>query len=456
IKQDAKVMHSRNLGAIADNSNGQRMIRLFKMDAHYIKIYADNEDEKQRIWIAEELASSYASLKSMFVSAIKTTFADIAFLAHSHATGRLVQSEELMLFKKGLGQLADLVLYLAHMPNTLAALTQPINVFRKYAELEPEAPYIVDSHRVPAHWPDSGKIDIKDLCVRYGDSPTLALDNVNLSIAAGEKIGIVGRTGAGKSTLAKMIFRLVNQNTSGSIIVDGNDIAGFGVGDYRPRLGVIPQESTMFGGTVRDNLDPLNEFSIEDMWAAMVKCGVVDILKQDNDPDDDDDDDGTVLCVDGKWREGTESTANWICRLFTYISGGSSKSTTALSDSHISLRNNKGGLNKRIGKSSNSGFSNGQRQLFSLCRLLMRKRKVLVLDEATADVDSATDRKMQELIRTEFSDCTVLTIAHRLDTIMNSDRVVVMEQGRIVEVGEPRELMARGGMFAQLVKTNEL
>ncbi|KAJ2608173.1 hypothetical protein GGF44_006408 [Coemansia sp. RSA 1694] len=184
-----------------------------------------------------------------------------------------------------------------------------------------------------------------------------------------------------------MIFRLVNQNTSGSIIVDGNDIAGFGVGDYRPRLGVIPQESTMFGGTVRDNLDPLNEFSIEDMWAAMVKCGVVDILKQDNDPDDDDDDDGT---------------------------------------------------------------------LFSLCRLLMRKRKVLVLDEATADVDSVTDRKMQELIRTEFSDCTVLTIAHRLDTIMNSDRVVVMEQGRIVEVGEPRELMARGGMFSQLVKTNEL
>ncbi|KAJ1649997.1 hypothetical protein GGF38_005949, partial [Coemansia sp. RSA 25] len=94
--------------------------------------------------------------------------------------------------------------------------------------------------------------------------------------------------------------------------------------------------------------------------------------------------------------------------------------------------------------------------LFSLCRLLMRKRKVLVLDEATADVDSVTDRKMQELIRTEFSDCTVLTIAHRLDTIMNSDRVVVMEQGRIVEVGEPRELMARGGMFSQLVKTNEL
>ncbi|KAJ1821374.1 ATPase-like protein [Coemansia sp. RSA 2675] len=101
------------------------------------------------------------------------------------------------------------------------------------------------------------------------------------------------------------------------------------------------------------------------------------------------------------------------------------------------------------------GFSSGQQQLFSLCRLLMRKRKVMILDEATANVDLETDRKMQELIRSEFSDCTVLTIAHRLETIMSSDRIIVMEKGEIAEIGPPQVLMAKGGKFAELVQANE-
>ncbi|KAJ2824007.1 Canalicular multispecific organic anion transporter 1, partial [Coemansia sp. 'formosensis'] len=115
---------------------------------------------------------------------------------------------------------------------------------------------------------------------------------------------------------------------------------------------------------------------------------------------------------------------------------------------------NKCGINGSICAES-SGFSNGQQQLFSLCRLVMRKRKVMILDEATADVDLETDHKMQELIRSEFSDCTVLTIAHRLDTIMKSDRIIVMEKGEIAEIGSPQELISNGGKFAELVQANE-
>ncbi|KAJ2682226.1 Multidrug resistance-associated protein 1 [Coemansia spiralis] len=198
--------------------------------------------------------------------------------------------------------------------------------------------------------------------MRYGAHLDYALRNINLTINPGEKIGIVGRTGAGKSSLAMVLFRLIHENTSGSILIDGQDIAEFGVGDYRPRLGMIPQESSMFSGSVRRNLDPLQQFSTEDI---------------------------------------------------------------------------------------------GQQQMLGLCRVIMRKRKIVVLDEATANVDLETDKSVQELIRKEFGDCTVLTIAHRLDTIMNSDRIIVMDKGTIAEIGTPQELLAKDGMFAQLVKTSD-
>ncbi|KAJ2448376.1 hypothetical protein GGF42_005131, partial [Coemansia sp. RSA 2424] len=210
------------------------------------------------------------------------------------------------------------------MPDRLNWFSNDIDTFRQFADIEPEAPYIVDDCRVPSEWPHSGNVEFKNLSVKYGADLDYALKNLNVIIRPGEKIGIVGRTGAGKSTLAKAIFRLLNKNIEGSIEIDGHDTAKFGVGDFRPKLGIIPQEATMFTGTVRRNLDPLQEFTIEDMWAAMIKCGVAELI----DPE----------------------------------------------------RN--------------------------LCRLLMRKRKVLILDEATADVDLETDRKMQELIRSEFSECT--------------------------------------------------
>ncbi|KAJ2067469.1 Canalicular multispecific organic anion transporter 2 [Coemansia sp. S155-1] len=293
------------------------------------------------------------------------------------------------------------------VPQAVLKLLKGINQFRNLAERDAEAPYVVDSCRPSEKWPPNGKIEIRNYSMKYGVHHGYALKNINLYINPGEKIGIVGRTGAGKSSLAKVLFRLIHENTSGSISIDGQDISQFGVGDYRPRLGMIPQESSMFNGSIRNNLDPLHQFDIEEMWAALIKCGLAKHMS-------------------------------------SYL-----PSASILADIHQPH-----GLDRSI-QDCFGKLTSGQQQLFGLCRVIMRKQKIIVLDEATANVDLETDKSIQELISKEFRDCTVLTIAHRLETIMNSDRIIVMDKGTIAEIGTPQELLAKDGMFAQLVKSSE-
>ncbi|KAJ2019901.1 hypothetical protein GGI14_001259 [Coemansia sp. S680] len=344
----------------------------------------------------------------------------------------------------------------------MVAYSNKISTFRQFSDIKPEAPYIVEDCRVPSEWPHNGNVKFKNLSVKYGANQDYALKNLNITICPGEKIGIVGRTGAGKSTLAKSIFRLIHKNIEGSIEIDGHDTSKFGVGDFRPKLGIIPQESTMFRGTVKRNLDPLSEFTIEDMWAAMIKCGVADLIEPERktanpasklaNTNGNDDEDNNVEEEDDKAYWDRENKQRWaksglLVRAVLFMFDRKWEKFEAKKSISI-------GVNRMVSSHGNT-LSSGQQQLFSLCRLLMRKRKVMILDEATADVDLETDRKMQELIRTEFSESTVLTIAHRLDTIMNSDRIIVMEKGEIVEIGPPQELIANGGKFAELVQANE-
>ncbi|KAJ2507798.1 Multidrug resistance-associated protein 1 [Coemansia sp. RSA 1939] len=264
-----------------------------------------------------------------------------------------------------------------------------------------------DTVEPPSNWPSSGKIELRNYSMKYHKNLEYVLKDISLTINPGERIGIVGRTGAGKSSLSRAIFRLVNKKTcEGSIIIDGCDISTIKPSVLRPKLGTIPQESTMFEGSFKQNLDPLVEYTIEDMWAALIKANMVELVEPKRD------------------RTKDRSSSSCI---------------------H--------GLDRSIGDYNR--FSNGQKQLFSLCRLLMRKHKIIVLDEATADVDLETDKEMQKLFRSEFKDCTVLTIAHRLETIMNSDRIIVMDKGRVVEFGPPKELIKNGGYFSELVKANE-
>ncbi|KAJ2075753.1 Multidrug resistance-associated protein 1 [Coemansia sp. S155-1] len=268
-------------------------------------------------------------------------------------------------FRDNCGAISWKIETISSLPTRTFKLLAEINDFRNLAERDAEAPYVIDSCRPSVQWPPNGKIEFRDFSMKYGADLNYALKNVNLTINPGEKVGIVGRTGAGKSSLAKVLF----------------------------------SEETEY---------EKDQIRKKEQW----------------------------------------QNAGWLKRVVLFVL---KKMPTTL-DPVEQLKFN--GLDKSV-KSCFRSFSSGQQQLVGLCRVIMRKRKIVVLDEATANVDLETDKSVQELIRKEFSDCTVLTIAHRLETIMNSDRIIVMDKGTIAEIGTPKELLAKDGMFAQLVKTSD-
>ncbi|EAZ01348.1 hypothetical protein OsI_23382 [Oryza sativa Indica Group] len=262
---------------------------------------------------------------------------------------------------------------------------------KQYMHLPPEPPAIIPENRAPSSWPQEGQIDLQDLKVRYRPNMPLVLKGITCTFPAGNKIGVVGRTGSGKSTLISSLFRLVDP-AGGRILIDNLDISSIGLKDLRTKLSIIPQEPTLFRGTVRNNLDPLGLHSDEEIWEALEKC-----------------------------------------QLQTAI-----RSTPALLDTVVS--------------DDGSNWSVGQRQLFCLGRVLLRRNKILVLDEATASIDSATDAIIQRVIRQQFSSCTVVTIAHRVPTVTDSDKVMVLSYGKLIEYDTPAKLLEdKQTAFAKLV-----
>eukprot|EP00053_Salpingoeca_punica_P008395 m.75471 g.75471 ORF g.75471 m.75471 type:complete len:1454 (-) comp14582_c0_seq1:396-4757(-) len=243
---------------------------------------------------------------------------------------------------------------------------------------------------IPEDWPTAGQVVMRGLYLRYADHMDWTLRSVNCVIKPKEKIGVVGRTGAGKSSLIAALFRL--SPTVGDLIIDGLNANDVPKPRWRRGMSVIPQDPVFFSGSVRRNLDPFNESNDADIWKALETVQLKDTLE----------------------------------------------AMKAGLDSHMA--------------ESGSNFSVGQRQLFCLARAVLRKTRILIMDEATANVDTKTDRLIQETIRARFADCTVITIAHRLHTIMDSDRIAVMDKGRIVEFDTPDALRAiPDGFFATLV-----
>ncbi|XP_042514256.1 ABC transporter C family member 5-like [Macadamia integrifolia] len=261
----------------------------------------------------------------------------------------------------------------------------------QYCQIPSEAPAIIENSRPPSSWPENGTIELIDLKVRYKENLPLVLHDITCTFPGGKKIGIVGRTGSGKSTLIQALFRLVEPE-GGRIIIDGIDISTIGLHDLRGRLSIIPQDPTLFEGTIRANLDPLEEHSDHEIWQALDKCQLGDVICQKEQKLD------TPVLENGD---------NW---------------------------------------------SVGQRQLVSLGRALLKQARILVLDEATASVDTATDNLIQKIIRTEFNDCTVCTIAHRIPTVIDSDLVLVLSDGKVAEFDTPMRLLEdKSSMFLKLV-----
>lgn len=275
---------------------------------------------------------------------------------------------------------------------TLANYIISVERLNQYMYIPSEAPEVIEENRPPSNWPVVGKVDICDLQIRYRSDAPLVLRGISCTFQGGHKIGIVGRTGSGKTTLIGALFRLV-EPAGGKIIVDGIDISTIGLHDLRSRFGIIPQDPTLFNGTVRYNLDPLSQHSDQEIWEVLDKCQLREAVQEKEESLD------SLVVEDG---------SNW---------------------------------------------SMGQRQLFCLGRALLRRSRVLVLDEATASIDNATDFVLQKTIRTEFADCTVITVAHRIPTVMDCNMVLAISDGKLVEYDEPTKLMEReGSLFGQLVK----
>ncbi|KAK4407016.1 ABC transporter C family member 4 [Sesamum angolense] len=232
---------------------------------------------------------------------------------------------------------------------------------------------------------------LENKMVRYRPDTPLVLKGITLSITGGEKIGVVGRTGGGKSTLIQVLFRLV-EPSGGKIIIDGIDISALGLHDLRSRFGIIPQEPVLFEGTVRSNIDPTGLYSDDEIWKSLERCQLKDV----------------VAAKPGKLDSAViDNGDNW---------------------------------------------SVGQRQLLCLGRVMLKRSRLLFLDEATASVDSYTDGVIQKIIREDFAACTIISIAHRIPTVMDCDRVLVIDAGRAKEFDSPSHLLERPSLFGALVQ----
>ncbi len=271
----------------------------------------------------------------------------------------------------------------------------------EYSNMEIETQH---GQPVSAAWPVRGEVSIQELFIRYRSGETV-LKGISMHIEPGERVGIVGRTGAGKSTLSLALFRLL-EAASGAIFIDGVDIAAIRLEDLRSRMAIISQDPVLFGGTIRSNLDPTKENSDSDLYDALEQVHFTTSVGSENSSERSD-----------------QSRTNGIADL----------------------------LSKPI---SNGGrnLSQGQRQLLCLARAVISRPKILVMDEATSSIDMKTDAAIQASIRRCFAASTLIVIAHRLSTLADFDKIFILDAGKVVEHGSPRDLLLRKGAFWDLVQ----
>uniref|UniRef100_A0A8C2ZRL1 ATP binding cassette subfamily C member 12 n=1 Tax=Cyclopterus lumpus TaxID=8103 RepID=A0A8C2ZRL1_CYCLU len=284
-------------------------------------------------------------------------------------------------------QLTGMLQYTVRQATEVEARFSSVERLQEYIT----APRQIKEAQVPKDWPKSGTITFQDYTMRYRENTPIVLNGLNFSIRAGEKLGIVGRTGSGKSSLGVALFRLV-EPAAGTILIDGVDITAIGLQDLRSKLSIIPQDPVLFSGTVRYNLDPFNNFNDEEIWAALAKTYMKDSISR----------------LEGKLEA-------------TVLENG-------------------------------ENFSIGERQLMCMARALLRNSKIILLDEATASIDAETDALIQNTIQEAFKDCTMLTIAHRINTVLHADRILVMDNGEVAEFDDPDVLKQRpDSLFSSLL-----
>lgn len=378
IKRLCSINYSPVFSHFTDSLAGISVIRARDgMDAVFQNLLAEKLAVHARSAEAQYNCNRWVSVRSDFCAASVAAAAGCVAYFRSGSAGLVGFSLTNAI------SLSQTILTLVRTMNELEVELNSYQRMREYADIEPEEQSNETTHAeavsIPASWPISGRVEFQSITARYQDDGSDVLRNVSFIARPGERIGIVGRTGSGKSTLGLSLLRFVNV-TTGQINIDGLDINNIPLNRLRKAVTLIPQEPVLFSGDVRSNLDPFGEVSDTELLSALSACSFIHVSGSDD----------------------TETHQQQLRLDAPVVTNG-------------------------------ENFSQGQRQVLSLARALCRRSKVVLLDEATASVDHETDMHMQKVLRKMFPDSTIIAIAHRLRTILDYDRVLVMEKGRVVE-----------------------
>ncbi|CAH2034504.1 unnamed protein product [Thlaspi arvense] len=363
--------------------NGLSSIRAYKAYERMAKINGKSVDNNTRFTLANTSSNRWLTIR------LETLGGVMIWLTATFAVLRNGNAENPASFASTMGLLLSYTLNITTLlsgvlrqaskaENSLNSVERVGN----YIDLPSEALDIIENSRPVPGWPSRGSIKFEDVHLRYRPGLPTVLHGLSFCVSPSEKVGVVGRTGAGKSSMLNALFRIVEVE-KGRIMIDDCDVSKFGLKDLRRVLSIIPQSPVLFSGTVRFNIDPFCEHSDADLWEALQRAHMKDVIAR-----------------------------------------------------------NPSGLDTEVSEGGEN-FSVGQRQLLSLVRALLRRSKILVLDEATASVDIRTDTLIQRTIREEFKSCTMLVIAHRLNTIIDCDKILVLSSGQALEYDSPQELLSR-------------
>nr|UOU03335.1 ATP-binding cassette subfamily C1-4 [Brachionus rubens] len=392
VKRLESVSRSPIYAFFGECLNGVSTIRAFKAQERYITQSQKNLDNNAKLFYSDYAGNRWVGLRMEFTGSLiilgTSLFVVLQKDSISAGTAGLVMSYSLTIT---LALIWTVRSFTDFETNLISA-----ERIKEYCSLPQEAEWVNEKLRPDQDWPTKGVINFKKYSVKYREELDFVLNNIDCSIKSGEKIGIVGRTGAGKSSLTLGLFRILESNY-GDIEIDEINIKNIGLHDLRKKLTIIPQDPVLFSGTLRINLDPFGEYSDTQIWNALEHANLKEFVKS--------------------------------------------------LDKKLEFECSEGGNNLSV----------GQRQLICLTRALLRKTKIMILDEATASIDHNTDEIIQSTIRSQFKECTILTIAHRLNTIMDNDRIMVLDKGRLVEFDSPANLLSNiSSIFYSMAKDADL
>ncbi|KAI5957193.1 hypothetical protein KGF54_000121 [Candida jiufengensis] len=396
LKRLVSVSRSPIYGHLGESLNGIDTIRAYGQDERFKFIMNKIIDFNLKSQYMLTSINRWLYFRLQVIGGLAVLSASIMLISTTKTSSPLTSSMAGFLMTYALqvtGSLRVVVRQSAEVETSIVAVERCL----EYTELKLEEQPI-KKIVPPLNWPTNGEITFNNYSTRYRENLDLILKNITLSIKQNEKIGVVGRTGAGKSSLALAIFRII-EPVDGHIEIDNLNTSLISLFDLRHRLGIIPQDSQLFQGTIRQNLDPFGYYKDEEIWKALELAHLKDhVTKLQSE-------DGNKL----------------LCKV------------------------DEGGSN----------FSQGQRQLMSLARVLlkMNNSQILLMDEATSSIDNQTDKFIQKTIRSQFQNKTIITIAHRIDTIMDSDKIIGLDQGELIEFDTPANLLeSKEGVFYGLCK----